>query len=81
MGGFSFVLGVGIFKVMTKRFRIMGASALAVIGISILVGGFNPSLNAAGVADTGIDLGRYLVWGGVGALVVSALLFLSASAE
>lgn len=66
---------------MTKRFRIMGGAALAVVGLSVLVGGFNPSLNAAGVGEAGIDLGRYLVWGGVAALVGSALLFLSASAE
>lgn len=66
---------------MTKRLRVMTGAALAVIGISVLVGGFNPSLNAASVADTGVDLGKYLVWGGVTALVASALLFLSASAE
>ncbi len=66
---------------MTKRFRIMGGAALGVIGLSVLIGGFNPSLNAAGVTETGVDLGTYLVWGGVAALVASALLFLSASAE
>lgn len=81
MCGFSFCPDMGIFNVMTKRFRIMGAAALAVIGVSVLVGGFNPSLNAAGVGEAGVDLSKYLVWGGVAALVASALLFLSASAE
>lgn len=66
---------------MTKRFRIMGAAALAVIGVSVVVGGFNPTLNASGVGEAGVDLSKYLVWGGVAALVASALLFLSASAE
>ncbi len=66
---------------MTKRFRIMGGAALAVIGISVLVGGFNPSLSAAGVNESGLSLSRYFIWGGIGALVISALLFLSASAD
>jgi len=66
---------------MTKRLRVMSATALAVLGLAVVVGGFNPSLDAAGVAQTGIDLTKYFIWGGVGALVASALLFLSASAE
>lgn len=78
---FLFVTVVGIVASMTKRFRVVSGAALAVIGLSVLVGGFNPTLNAAGVAETGFDLGKYLVWGGVAALVASALLFLSASAE
>lgn len=69
---------------MTKRFRIISASALAVAGIAVLAGGFLPgttTLNASGVAETGFDLTKYLIWGGVGALIISALLFISASAE
>lgn len=66
---------------MTKRSRVIGATALAVIGVAVLAGGFNPTLNAAGIAERSFDLTRYLVWGGAAALVTSALLFISASAE
>ncbi|QQG49966.1 MAG: hypothetical protein HZB70_00010 [Candidatus Berkelbacteria bacterium] len=66
---------------MNKRTRVISATALAVVGVAILAGGFNPSLNAAGIAESSFDLTKYLVWGGAGALGVSALLFISASAE
>lgn len=69
---------------MSKRLRIITATALGVLGLAVVIGGFTPgttTLNAAGINETGIDLAKYFVWGGVAALVASALLFISASAE
>lgn len=42
-----------------------------------LIGGGN--LQAAGIAETGFDLSKLLVWGGAAVLVISAVLFISAS--
>ncbi|MDO8650385.1 MAG: hypothetical protein Q7K33_03725 [Candidatus Berkelbacteria bacterium] len=68
---------------MTKRSQVVMASALLVVGISFFViniaGG--ASLSAASVGQAGIDLTKYFLWGGVGLLVISALLYLRASAE
>lgn len=47
--------------------------------VTSFVGGTD--LKAAGVAEAGFDVSRLLIWGGVGALVISAFLFISASAE
>jgi len=60
------------------------AVAIAVIGLSTLtagIGGNDPTLNAVGAAETGIDVVKFLVWGGIAALIISAILFISASAE
>lgn len=68
---------------MNPRSKVIGATALMVIGgglvVMSLVGG--SELQASGVAETGFDLARLLIWGGVGALVISALMFISASAK
>ena len=68
---------------MTKRSQVVMASALLVVGISffvINVAGGAP-LSAASVGQAGIDLTKYFLWGGVGLLVISALLYIRASAE
>ena len=68
---------------MTKRSQVVMASALLIVGIGFfainLVGG--PSLSAASVGQAGIDLSKYFLWGGGGLLVVSALLYIRASAD
>ena len=68
---------------MHKRGRIIAATALSIIGVSFLafsqLGG--GQLEAASVAQTGFDWAKALVWGGAGVLVISALMFISASAE
>ncbi|HSX41723.1 MAG TPA: hypothetical protein VLE93_00035 [Candidatus Saccharimonadales bacterium] len=68
---------------MQRRLKIVGASALAVIGVLLmaanLLGG--SSLHAQGIATTGFDWAKLIIWAGVGFLVVSALLFISASTE
>lgn len=61
----------------------MAASVLAFIGAAAmgtsLLGG--TTLQAAAVGTTGHDYSKIFIWAGVGFLVVSALLFISASAE
>jgi len=68
---------------MTKRSQVVMASALLVAGVGFAVvavtGG--TTLSAASVGQAGIDLTKYFLWGGVALLVVSALLYLRASAE
>ena len=60
----------------------MTASALMVIGLSFLAMNFvAPTLNAVSIGPAGTDLTQYFLWGGVGLLVVSALLYIRASAE
>lgn len=54
---------------------VVGAGVVTVS----LTGG--ATLEAAAIASTGFDIGRYLIWLGVGCLVVSAVLFISASAS
>ncbi len=44
-----------------------------------LLGG--SSLHAQGIATTGFDWAKLIIWAGVGVLVISALMFISASAE
>ena len=54
-----------------------------VVGIGFfavnLAGG--PELSALSLEGAGVDLTKYFLWGGVGLLVVSALLYIRASAE
>lgn len=68
---------------MTKRTQVVLASALLVAGMGFagvaVMGG--TTLSAASVGQAGIDLTKYFLWGGVGLLVISALLYLRASAE
>lgn len=68
---------------MSRRLKVISATALTLIGATLLIvpllGG--SQLEAAGLSATGVDIGRYLVWGGVIILVASALIFISASAE
>lgn len=47
--------------------------------VTSFVGGSD--LQAAGVNETGLDIAKYMIWGGAGALFISAILFISASAE
>lgn len=47
--------------------------------VTSLIGGSD--LQASGVAETGLNLGKIFIWGGAGALIISAFLFISASAE
>jgi len=68
---------------MNKRGRVIGATIiglLAVVGLATgsLGGG---QLQAAGVAEIGLDLTQIFIWSGIGLLVVSALLFISANSE
>ena len=68
-----------------KRTRIVGASMLMVLGVAVMSAGLfgdaNPTLSAASVAETGINWTKVMVWVGAGSLFVSALMFVSASAE
>lgn len=68
---------------MQRRGKVVGASVLAVGGATLmsasLLGG--STLHAQGIATTGYDWGKLIIWLGVGFLVISALLFISASAE
>lgn len=68
---------------MQRRGKIVGASVLAVAGATLvmvnLLGG--SSLHAQGLATTGFDWAKLIIWAGVGVLVISALMFISASAE
>lgn len=68
---------------MTKQTRVVGASALLVLGgflvITSLVGGSD--LQAASIGSSGLDLSKILIWGGVAAIFLSSLLFISASAK
>jgi len=68
---------------MYKRGRIVGATALSILGVcAVAVGQLGGGqLEAAGVAETGLNWVKIMVWGGAGMLVVSALMFISASAE
>lgn len=68
---------------MNKRTRVISATAFMVLGGLLMITSFvgGTDLKAAGVAETGFDVSKVLIWGGVGALVVSAFLFISASAE
>jgi hypothetical protein len=68
---------------MHKRGRVAGATALAIIGVSLVVFGQlgGGQLEAASVAETGLNWVKILIWAGAGVLVISALMFISASAE
>jgi len=68
---------------MGKRGRVVGATALMLVGALMVITSYigGTDLKAAGVEQAGFDVARYLVWGGAGALLISALLFISASAE
>ena len=68
---------------MTKRSQVVMASALLVAGVGLagVAGMGGTTLSAASVGQAGIDLTKYFLWGGVALLVVSALLYLRASAE
>jgi len=68
---------------MTKRFQVISATLLVIVGAVGLVGSYlgGGELSAASVSQIGFDLTKILIWGGVGALIVSALLFISASAD
>ncbi len=59
------------------------ASALAVAGLGFIganIGG-GVFLSAASFGQAGTDLTKYLLWGGAALLVVSALLYIRASAD
>ena len=68
---------------MSKRTQVVLASALMVVGIGLFTVNFagGPELTALSLEGTGFDLTKYFLWGGVGLLVVSALLYIRASAD
>ena len=68
---------------MTKRSQVVMASALLVAGVGLagVAGMGGTTLSAASVGQAGIDLTKYFLWGGVALLVLSAFLYLRASAE
>lgn len=68
---------------MNKRSRVVSATAFMVLGGFLMITSFvgGTDLKAAGVAEAGFDVSKVLIWGGVGALIISAFLFISASAE
>jgi hypothetical protein len=68
---------------MNKRTRVISATAFMVLGGFLMITSFvgGTDLKAGGVAEAGFDVSKFLIWSGVGALVVSAFLFISASAE
>lgn len=68
---------------MSRRSQVVLASAMLVTGISFAVisGTGGSELSAASVGQAGIDLTKYFLWGGVGLLVISALLYIRASAD
>ncbi|MEX1123678.1 MAG: hypothetical protein WEC81_00675 [Patescibacteria group bacterium] len=68
---------------MGKRSKVVSATALMLVGGLLVIARFvgGSDLQAAGLDQTGLDFSRYLIWGGAGALLISAVLFISASAE
>ena len=67
----------------SKRSQVVLASVLMVFGLVFLAGKvFLPPLNAVGVGGAaGFDYTKIFLWGGAALLVVSALLYIRASAE
>lgn len=68
---------------MGKRTRVVIATLMLVLGGSVMSLGFigGGTLQAAAIAETGFNWTRALIWGGAGGLLISAFMFLSASAE
>ena len=68
---------------MSKRFQLVSATILLIVGAVGLMGSYlgGGELTAASVAETGFDLTKIFIWGGAAALILSALLFIGASAE
>ena len=68
---------------MSRKSRVISATVLGILGVAVIImpiiGG--NGLHAAGLQSTGYNISQYLVWGGVGILVLSALLFISASTD
>ena len=72
---------------MSKRSQVVLASVLMVVGLGAIAGKiFLPPLNACGVNDfcgatANFDFTKLFLWGGAILLVVSAFLYIRASAE
>lgn len=68
---------------MSKRSRVIGATIMTILGVAVLampvIGGTD--LKAGGLTEVGYDFTKIFVGVGVGMLTLSALLFVSASAE
>lgn len=66
---------------MNPRVKVIGATALMIVGIAVVaVGALGGSgLSAAGIGSASFDLTKILVWAGGITLLVSAILFVSAS--
>jgi len=66
--------------IMSRRSQVILASAITVVGLAALIG--SPVLNAAGVnGTTGTDYTKIFLWAGGILLVISAFLYIRASAE
>ena len=68
---------------MGRRTRVVGATSLMLVGALAIIASYvgGTDLKAVGVEQAGFDVAKYLIWGGAGLMMVSALLFISASAE
>lgn len=66
---------------MSRRSQVVLASAMLVIGVGFFAINLAGGLNAASFGQAGTDITKYFLWGGVGLLVISALLYIRASAE
>lgn len=68
---------------MGKRTRVVGATVFMLVGALAVITSYagGTDLQAGGIEQLGFDVAKYLIWGGAGALLISALLFISASAE
>jgi len=66
---------------MSKRSQVVAASALTVVSVFLVGASFVP-LDAASVGvASGFDYTKILLWAGAILLVISALLYIRASAE
>lgn len=54
---------------------------MLVVGMGFFAINLAGGLNAASFGQAGTDITKYFLWGGVGLLVISALLYIRASAE
>jgi|GEM_PF-1816732 len=68
---------------MNRQAQLISATVLVVVGAVSIAGGYlgGGQLSAASLSEQGFDLAKIFIWAGVGALVTSALLFISLSAK
>lgn len=67
---------------MSRRTQVVTASALTVLGfVGLAMTALGGELKAVSLNQTGLDSAKISLWGGIGLLVISALLYIRASAD